>query len=301
MSREIGIKVKSGWGMVLVDFLLFVAVPFAFVRGVQAFDAAPHEAPVAGFVGVFGGMLILLLAIFVAKGFFILQPNEAGVLVLFGTYNGTAKDYGFWWVNPLTAKRKISLRAHNLNGDRLKVNDKAGNPIEIAAVIVWRVENTFAACFEVENYVDYVKTQSESALRHLASAYPYDSWEEGDVQAVSLRGNLDEVSHSLERELQERLERAGVKVVEARLSHLAYAPEIAGAMLQRQQASAIIAARQKIVEGAVSMVRMALEKLSVEKIVELDDERKAAMVSNLLVVLCSEKDVHPVINAGSIY
>lgn len=301
MSKETLVKPGTGWGMLIFNILMFAAVPYVFVQGILIFEAAHGEPVLGGFLGVFGAMFLLVLAILVAKGFFILQPNEAAALVLFGSYKGTVKDNGFWWVNPFITKRRISMRAHNLNGDRLKVNDKAGNPIEIAAVIVWRVENTFAACFEVENYGDYVKTQSESALRHLASAYPYDSWEEGDEQAISLRGNLDDVSHSLENELQERLERAGVRVVEARLSHLAYAPEIAGAMLQRQQASAIIAARQKIVEGAVSMVRMALEKLSAEHIVELDDERKATMVSNLLVVLCGEKEAHPVINAGSLY
>lgn len=222
-------------------------------------------------------------------------------MVLFGRYKGTVKSNGFWWVNPFMAKKKISMRYHNLNTDKLKVNDKAGNPIEIAAVIVWKVEDTFAACFEVESYGDYVTIQSESAIRHLASTYPYDSWEENDEHAVSLRGNIDEVSSALERELQERLGKAGVRVAEARLSHLAYAPEIAGAMLQRQQASAIIAARQKIVDGAVGMVQMALSRLSAENVVSLDEERKAAMVSNLLVVLCGEKEAHPVINAGSLY
>ena len=223
------------------------------------------------------------------------------MLVLFGKYIGTVKKNGYWWVNPFANKRKISLRAHNLNTEKLKVNDHAGNPIEIAAVIVWRVRDTFAACFEVENYVEYVNLQSESALRHLASAYPYDSWEEEDSNAISLRGNIDVVSAALERELQDRLDKAGVEVVEARLSHLAYAPEIAGAMLQRQQASAIIAARQKIVEGAVGMVQMALEKLARDEVVELDPERRAHMVSNLLVVLCGEREAHPVINAGSLY
>jgi len=223
------------------------------------------------------------------------------VLVLFGKYIGTVKKNGYWWVNPFASKRKISLRAHDLNTEKLKVNDHAGNPIEIAAVIVWRVRDTFAACFEVENYVEYVNLQSESALRHLASAYPYDSWEEEDSNAISLRGNIDVVSAALERELQDRLDKAGVEVVEARLSHLAYAPEIAGAMLQRQQASAIIAARQKIVEGAVGMVQMALEKLARDEVVELDPERRAHMVSNLLVVLCGEREAHPVINAGSLY
>lgn len=223
------------------------------------------------------------------------------MLVLFGKYIGTVKKNGYWWVNPFANKRKISLRAHNLNTEKLKVNDHAGNPIEIAAVIVWRVRDTFAACFEVENYVEYVNLQSESALRQLASAYPYDSWEEEDSNAISLRGNIDVVSAALERELQDRLDKAGVEVVEARLSHLAYAPEIAGAMLQRQQASAIIAARQKIVEGAVGMVQMALEKLARDEVVELDPERRAHMVSNLLMVLCGEREAHPVINAGSLY
>jgi regulator of protease activity HflC (stomatin/prohibitin superfamily) len=300
MSQERVKQGQSGWFFVFLNVLLFVSVPVLFARGVYLLDRS-HGASLAGFFMVFFAVADLILAILTTKGFVIIQPNESCVLTLFGRYGGTIKTNGFWWVNPFNTKRKVSLRFHNLNGDKLKVNDKAGNPIEIAAVVVWRVEDTFAACFQVENYADYVNTQSESALRHLASAYPYDSWEEGDEHAVSLRGNIDSVSEALEHELQERLSKAGVKVVEARLSHLAYAPEIAGAMLQRQQASAIIAARQKIVEGAVGMVQMALSRLSAEKIVELDDERKAAMVGNLLVVLCGEKEAHPVINAGSLY
>lgn len=300
MSQERVTRGQSGFFFVFLNIILFVSVPILFARGVYLLDRS-RGTSLAGFLMVFFAVTDLILAILTSKGFVILQPNESSVLTLFGKYTGTLKINGFWWVNPFNTKRKVSLRFHNLNGDKLKVNDKAGNPIEIAAVVVWRVEDTFAACFQVENYSDYVNTQSESALRHLASAYPYDSWEEGDEHAVSLRGNIDVVSEALERELQERLNKAGVKVVEARLSHLAYAPEIAGAMLQRQQASAIIAARQKIVEGAVGMVQMALSRLSAEKIVELDDERKAAMVGNLLVVLCGEKEAHPVINAGSLY
>lgn len=298
MSQEQLARPQSGWFFLIVNILMFIAAPVLLIRAVVFLDR--HQAVPGGGLLVLA-ILVLIAAILVAKGFLVLQPNESGVLVLFGKYKGTVKTNGFWWVNPFNTQRKVSLRYHNLNSEKLKVNDKAGNPIEIAAVVVWKVEDTFAACFQVENYAEYVNIQSESALRHLASAYPYDSWEEGDEHAVSLRGNIDEVSDALERELQERLHKAGVKVVEARLSHLAYAPEIAGAMLQRQQASAIIAARQKIVDGAVGMVQMALARLSAEKVVELDEEKKATMVSNLLVVLCGEKEAHPVINAGSLY
>jgi len=245
------------------------------------------------------GPFTLVAAFLTTLGFIVLPPNEASVLLLFGRYIGTIKSEGFWWANPFYTKRKISLRLRNLNGEKLKVNDNSGNPIEIAAVVVWKVEDTFAACFEVDDYNDYVTTQSESAIRHLASAYPYDSWE--DEAAISLRAHIDEVSEALEKELQERLQKAGVRVLEARLSHLAYAPEIAEAMLKRQQASAIISARQKIVEGAVGMVRMALDLLSAEKVVDLDDERRATMVSNLLVVLCAETNVQPVVNTGTLY
>ncbi|MEP0774878.1 MAG: SPFH domain-containing protein [Acidobacteriota bacterium] len=300
MSQEREAKPLSGWGILPINLLLYGGLITAIVFTIIGLEHHTLSTPVGA------PLLITLFLLMVGNiigsvGFLILAPNEAGVIVLFGRYVGTIKQNGFWWVNPFASKRKLSLRAHNLNTDKLKVNDHAGNPIEIAAVIVWRVRDTFAACFEVENYAEYVNLQSESALRHLASAYPYDSWEEEPAQVVSLRGNIDEVSAALERELQERLHKAGVEVVEARLSHLAYAPEIAGAMLQRQQASAIIAARQKIVEGAVGMVQMALEKLSRDRIVELDDERRAAMVSNLLVVLCGEREAHPVINAGTLY
>ena len=238
-------------------------------------------------------------AVFACFGYFTLQPNEACVLTLFGAYRGTAKRSGWRWTNPLNTKRRISLRARNLSGEKLKVNDKRGNPIEIASVIVWRVEDTFAAFFEVDDYNHFVTIQSESALRHLASRYPYDAWHEEDV--ISLRANIDEVSEALRGELLERLQKAGVVIQEARLSHLAYAPEIAEAMLKRQQAGAIVAARKTLVEGAVGMVRMALDQIGTEKIVEMDDERKAAMVSNLLVVLCGETNAQPVVNAGTLY
>jgi regulator of protease activity HflC (stomatin/prohibitin superfamily) len=300
MTQEQERGAASGWLAFVVNVALFLTAPYLVVLGANLLKTG-RAVSGSSLAFLVGGALVFVAAAVMTRGFFILQPNEAAVLVLFGRYAGTVKLNGFWWVNPFMSRRRISLRARNLNGDKLKVNDKAGNPIEIAAVVVWKVRDTFAACFEVENYADFVKTQSESAIRHLASTYPYDSWEEGDQEAVSLRGNIDEVSRALEKELQARLSRAGVRVDEARLSHLAYAPEIAGAMLQRQQASAIIAARQKIVEGAVGMVQMALQRLSEEKVLSLDEERKASMVSNLLVVLCGEKEAHPVINAGSLY
>lgn len=232
------------------------------------------------------------------SGLFTLQPNEAAVLVLFGDYRGTVRTAGFHWTNPFNQKKRISLRSRNLNGERLKVNDKQGNPIEIAAVVVWRVEDTAQAVFDVESYETFVSVQSESAVRHLASAYAYDHGEENEV---TLRSGMEEVAAALLKELQDRLGRAGVVVEEARLAHLAYAPEIAGAMLRRQQAEAVIAARHKIVHGAVSMVEMALADLAKRNVVHLDEERKAAMVSNLLVVLCGETEVHPVVNTGTLY
>lgn len=231
-------------------------------------------------------------------GFFTLQPNMAAVLVLFGKYTGTVKTSGFHWANPFLTKTKISLRARNLNGETIKVNDSRGNPIEIATVVVWRVTDTAQAVFDVDDFEDYVSVQSESALRHMASAYPYDTTVDDEL---SLRGSLDEVSEALQKELQERVSKAGVLVDEAKLSHLAYAPEIAGAMLQRQQAEAIVAARTRIVDGAVGMVEMALNMLEKHKTVTLDEERKAAMVSNLLVVLCGDKAAQPVVNAGTLY
>ncbi len=280
------------------------------------------------------GVLGLILSIFLMPGFFTLQPNEARVLVLFGQYRGTVRDSGFHWGNPfysngphkggigariVEAQReaaaaktgapapqhakgpgrfRISLRTRNMNSEKLKVNDKRGNPIEIAAVIVWRVRDTAQAMFDVDDYENYIRIQSESAIRHLASAYAYDHGEENET---TLRGGADEVSQALRRELQDRLNKAGVEVDEARLTHLAYAPEIAQAMLRRQQAEAVIAARQKIVHGAVSMVDMALKELAQKQVVTLDDERKAAMVSNLMVVLCGEAEVHPVVNTGTLY
>ncbi len=238
----------------------------------------------------------------VLGGLFIVNPNESRVLVLFGTYKGTAKKNGFAWANPFYTKRRISLRARNLNGQKLKVNDKAGNPIEIAAVVVWQVEDTYRASFDVDDYENYVVVQSEAAVRHLAGSYPYDTFEEpGQEEGLTLRGGTDQVAAVLEGELGERFHRAGVRVVEARISHLAYAPEIAEAMLRRQQASAVVAARTQIVNGAVGMVELALQRLSERHVIELDEDRKAAMVSNLLVVLCGESNATPVVNTGTLY
>jgi len=231
-------------------------------------------------------------------GLTVVNPNEARVLQLFGEYKGTLKDQGFWWVNPLTTRRRLSLRVRNFETTRLKVNDHDGNPIEIAAVVVWKVVETAEAVFHVDDYEQFVHVQSESALRHLATSYPYDAHVDGQM---SLRVSANEINQRLREELQERLAKAGVEVVEARISHLAYAAEIANAMLRRQQASAIIAARQKIVEGAVGMVEMALALLSEKQVVQLDEERKASMVSNLLVVLCSDRDAQPIVNTGTLY
>jgi len=244
--------------------------------------------------------IFFIISIFIAPGFVIVNPNEARVLTLFGKYVGSIKQDGFFWVNPFTVKRKVSLRAYNLNGQQLKVNDSVGNPIEIAAVIVWQIKDTAKALFAVENYLQYVNIQSEAAVRHLANSFAYDN-NEDETAAITLRGGADQVSEMLEKELNERLDRAGINLLEARISHLAYAPEIAHTMLQRQQASAIISARRLIVEGAVGMVEMALQRLSEKNIVELDEERKAAMVSNLLVVLCGDKSVNPIVNTGTLY
>jgi regulator of protease activity HflC (stomatin/prohibitin superfamily) len=242
----------------------------------------------------------MILAFFVLPGFFVNAPNEGRVMVFFGKYVGTCIDNGFFFANPFYQKRRISLRARNLNGDKLKVNDAVGNPIEIAAVIVWKVENTAKAVFEVDDYQKYVLTQSEAAVRSLAGTYPYDNFEDSSA-TVTLRNGAEKVNDMLEKQLEERLERAGIRILEARISHLAYSPEIAGAMLQRQQAQAVVAARATIVEGAVGMVEMALDQLNKRSIVQLDDERKAAMVSNLLVVLCSDRAVNPVVNTGTLY
>lgn len=287
--KEIEGKTTSGGKILLGAFLLLILSAVIFGIGVyKEFN-----------VLIVLGIVLCIVFIFILPGFFTIQPNQAMVLILFGKYTGTIKKEGWHWANPFYSKKKISLRSRNINGEKIKVNDEMGNPIEIAAVIVWRVENTVEAIFDVDNYVDYVNVQSESALRHLAGMYPYDNTE--DIHTISLRGSTDEVAEALKNELQQRLGKAGVIVEEARLSHLAYAPEIAAAMLQRQQAAAIIAARQKIVEGAVGMVQMALTKLSENEIVELDEERKAAMVSNLLVVLCGERNTQPVINTGTLH
>ena len=245
-----------------------------------------------------GGLLLAVTLFVLVAGFFVVQPNQASVITLFGRYVGTERRNGFYWTNPFTSRRRLSLRIRNFSSQQLKVNDAGGSPIEIAAVVVWRVVDTARASFDVENYEEFVHIQAETALRHLASQYSYDDHQD---HQFSLRGNPDEVAAALVTELGSRLEHAGVEILEARLSHLAYAPEIAGAMLQRQQAGAILAARQIIVQGAVGMVEMALSQLSERNIVELDEERKAQMVSNLLVVLTSERGTQPVVNAGSLY
>jgi hypothetical protein len=293
-NRELPVRAANGWLSLLITIVLCVAAIWIFVLGVIG---AKNGTPGAGWYFPASGVLLILF-VTACNGFFTLQPNEAAVLILFGAYKGTVRDSGFFWTNPFNKKVKISLRARNFNGDKLKVNDKRGNPIEIAAVVVWWVQDTAQASFDVDSYEHYVTVQSESAVRHLASGYAYD---EGEQNEITLRGGSDAVSVALREELQQRLEKAGVHVEEARLTHLAYAPEIAQAMLRRQQAEAIIAARQKIVHGAVSMVDMALKELAEKHVVNLDEERKAAMVSNLLVVLCGEAEVHPVVNTGTLY
>ena len=242
-----------------------------------------------------------LLLAFIAPGFFMLQPNEAGVVTLFGAYLGTARAPGLRWTMPWNGRKRLSVRARNHAVETLKVNDKRGNPVEIGAVVVWRVDDTAKAVFDVDEFEQFVRVQSESALRHVATGYNYDEGEEHDTHEVTLRGGAEVVADALRVELQARVELAGVKIEEAKLTHLAYAPEIAGAMLRRQQAEAVISARTKIVTGAVSMVEMALKSLSEKNVVELDDERRAAMVSNLMVVLCSERDTQPIVNTGTLY
>ena len=254
-----------------------------------------------GLLPLLAGVLLILTAAFVLAGLYMLQPNEAAILLLFGEYVGTDRSEGLRWANPFYRKQKISLRVHNLMSERLKVNDKRGNPIEIASAIVWRVRNTAQAVFDVEDYDQYVRVQAEAAIRHLASSYAYDEGETEGSDEPTLRASQDRVTQALMRELADRFDQAGIVVEDAKLTHLAYAPEIAQVMLRRQQAEAIIAARSKIVQGAVSMVEMALKGLSERGIVNLDDERRAAMVSNLLVVLCAENEAQPVINAGTLY
>ena len=259
---------------------------------------APAENANWGTELIVAGCVLALLDVLLPIGFFIVNPNVSRVLVLFGRYRGTVRRNGFHWTNPFTVRKKVSLRVRNLNTEKIKVNDLSGNPIEIAAIVVWRVKDTAHAVFDVDDYEGYVDLQCESAVRQLASKYPYDT---SDEDTLSLRGSRDEISDELMRELADRLDRAGVEVLEARLSHLAYAPEIAGAMLRRQQADAVIAARQKIVDGAVGMVEMALANLKDHGIIDLDEEKRAAMVSNLMVVLCSEQATQPVVNTGTLY
>lgn len=250
---------------------------------------------------IYVGAFMIFAAILAIPGFVLVNPNSSRVLLLFGKYIGTIKQNGLFWVNPFYTKKKISLRASNFDSERLKVNDKLGNPIMISTILVWRVTNTYKAAFEVDDYQNFVRVQTDAAVRKLASMYPYDNFaDEGLDEDITLRSSINEVSEALEKEVQERLSMAGIEVLEARIGYLAYAQEIANAMLKRQQATAIVAARHKIVEGAVSMVEMALHELSKKEIVSLDDERKAAMVSNLMVVLCSDKDVSPIVNTGTL-
>ncbi|WP_299224734.1 SPFH domain-containing protein [uncultured Psychroserpens sp.] len=246
-------------------------------------------------------IIATVIAIFIAPGFIMVQPNGSRVLLLFGKYVGTVKKNGFYWVNPFYTKKKISLRASNFDSERLKVNDKLGNPVMISTILVWRVQNTYKAAFDVDNYENFVRVQTDAAVRKLASMYPYDNFaDEGVDEDITLRSSVNEVSNALEKEIDERLSIAGIEVLEARIGYLAYAQEIANAMLKRQQATAIVAARHKIVEGAVSMVEMAIEELNKKDVVNLDEERKAAMVSNLMVVLCGDKDASPVVNTGTL-
>jgi len=322
MNRERTVTAWNGWLVLPLTILLGAAAIGLEVEFIlSAVDAATGPGPVAegpvspgslpqsvrqvpahralpNFWLLGEGLIVLAITVFSCFGYFTLQPNEARVLILFGAYRGTVRTSGWRWTNPLNTKLRVSLRLRNLQGERLKVNDKRGNPVEVATIVIWRVADTALAVFDVQQYEEFVKLQTESALRHVASSYPYDHGEEGET---TLRAGMDEVASALQRELQQCVARAGVTIEQTRLTHLAYAPEIAGVMLRRQQAEAIIDARQKIVHGAVSMVQMALKDLAENKIVELDEERKATMVSNLLVVLCSDRDAQPVVNAGTLY
>jgi regulator of protease activity HflC (stomatin/prohibitin superfamily) len=299
MIREREMNALPGIPVLLVLLAVIVAAIYGFVDGVTEADGVPDSSVTQGMViQIIGSVLVFLVSAFLLVGLFVVNPNEARVLQLFGDYVGSTKTAGLRWANPFYTKKRVSQRVRNFESGKLKVNDNEGNPIEIASVVVWRVVDTAEAIFEVDDYNNYVKVQTESALRNLASSYTYDAHDE---VTVSLRGATQVVADHLQKEIQDRLQKAGVEVMEARISHLAYAPEIAQAMLQRQQAGAIIAARQRIVEGAVGMVEMALEMLSRREIVALDDERKAAMVSNLLVVLCGERSTQPIINTGTIY
>lgn len=282
MKTEKTFAPYSGYVMLLVLIAVFSVSLFGLVALRNPIFVAP-----------------LLLSALASPGFFFINPNSSMVLVLFGDYKGTVKSNGFFWVNPFFAKKAISLRARNFDSEKIKVNDKVGNPIQIGVILVWQVQDTFKAAFEVDNYENFVRIQSDSAVRTLAGEFAYDNFDSDNE--LTLRSGHAQVNHALEENLRSRLEIAGIHVIEARIGYLAYAPEIAGAMLRRQQATAVVAARHKIVEGAVSMVHMALEQLSSQKIVDLDEERKAAMVSNLMVVLCADKDVSPVVNTGTLH
>ncbi|MFK5959160.1 MAG: SPFH domain-containing protein [Lutibacter sp.] len=283
MTQEKIIKVKNGYFMLFMLLLFIASGIFSIVKGSE------------------WGIVSLLLTIITLPGFFLINPNTSKVILLFGKYIGTVKENGFYWANPFYRKKDISLRASNFDSERVKVNDKLGNPIMISTIAVWKVKDTYKAAFDVDNYENFVRVQSDAAVRKLASLYPYDNFEDdGKAEEITLRASVNEVSEALEKELSERLNMAGIEVLEARIGYLAYAQEIASAMLKRQQATAIIAARHKIVEGAVSMVEMAINKLNQNAIVELDEERKAAMVSNLMVVLCSDKDASPIVNTGTL-
>ena len=288
MSVEKQMRGVSGWAMAAVMIVTAVAAIWGLITGAR--EGSPATAIAC--------VVVLALDLAAIGGFTVVNPNGASLVTLFGTYQGTLRTAGLWWVNPLTTRRRMSLRVRNFESSKLKVNDRDANPIEIAAVIVWRLVDTFEAAFNVDDYENFMHVQAEAALRNLATSYPYDAH---DDEQLSLRLSAGLVADKLRQEIHDRLAQAGIEVIEARISHLAYAPEIAGAMLRRQQAAAVIAARQRIVEGAVGMVEMALQELSRKGVVKLDEERKAAMVSNLMVVLCSDKGAEPVVNAGSLY
>lgn len=282
-KQESTYRAISGYLMLLVLLALIIGTIFSFINDI-----------------IWLGITLTVSSLLTAIGFTVVNPNESAVLILFGAYKGTIKKNGLFWVNPFFVRKKISLRARNFDSETIKVNDKIGNPIKIGCVLVWKVEDTYKAAFEVDDYVHFVFVQSETALRKLAGIYPYDNFEDHDAQ-ITLRGGGEEVNHELEEEIRERLEIAGIHVIEARINFIAYAEEIAGAMLRRQQATAVVAARFKIVEGAVSMVQMALDQLSEKDIVDFDEEKKAAMISNLMVVLCGDKDPTPVVNTGTLH
>ncbi|NLE35900.1 MAG: SPFH domain-containing protein [Bacteroidales bacterium] len=283
MKEEKIFKASSGYLFLALALLAIAATVYAFIKGV-----------------FWLGSIMILVDILLLAGLMVVNPNESMVMVLFGAYHGTVKKNGFWWNIPFYSRKKISLRARNFDSEPIKVNDKNGNPIKIGLVLVWKVENTYKAAFDVDNYEHFVLVQSDAALRKLAGLYPYDNWEAHEEE-ITLRSGGEEVNDELEKEISDRLKIAGIHVIEARINYIAYAEEIAGAMLRRQQATAVVAARFKIVEGAVSMVEMALEQLSEKQIIELDEEKKAAMVSNLMVVLCGDKDPNPIINAGTLH